>query len=124
MEAFNANWLLGSGPAAYLVTDGSVASVPYAHNQVLQTAAELGFLGLIGLCLHVIMLVRFVRRSNSVLGICLLVMWLAMFFSENLLRFAATGFFCQIFFFQLALHLVSNDHNASFAAKTPREVSI
>lgn len=34
-------------------------------------------------------------------AISLLVMWLAMFFSENLLRFAATGFFVESYFFNL-----------------------
>lgn len=106
-EAFSESWLLGSGPAAYLVTDGTVANVPYAHNQLLQTAAELGSIGLLGLAVHVMLLVRYIRAANSALGYCLLAMWLAMFVSENLLRFAATSFFCQIFFFQLSLHLVT-----------------
>lgn len=108
IESFLANWFLGSGPGAYLVSDGSVVSVPYAHNQILQTAAELGVVGLLALFLHLTFLTRFVRSGGvSMLGFVLMSMWLVMFLSENLLRFAATGFYCQILFFQLALHLSS-----------------
>jgi len=118
IKAFAANWLTGSGPGAYLAPDQLVASVPYAHNQILQTAAELGLFGLICLTLHSISLIRFVKNGgNSTLGVALVIMWFVMFAFENPLRFASTGFFPQVFFFQLAIHLASNGGRNSVISK-------
>lgn len=102
--AFKGNWILGSGPGAYLQTESAVASVAYAHNQLLQSAAESGVFGVAALAVHVIYLVVYIRRyaSNS-LGVTLAVMWFSMFLSENLLRFAAPNFVLQILVFQLGL---------------------
>jgi len=110
LRSFAQNWFLGSGPGAYLVADGVTANVPYAHNQILQTAAELGIVGLLALGVHLWAMWRFLRsHPKSVLLAVLVSMWIVMFISENLLRFAATGFYCQILFFQLALYLSTRE---------------
>lgn len=103
-QAFGANWIMGSGPGAYLEEHSAVPFVAYAHNQVLQTAAESGLFGLIALALHVVWLISYVRRhARNPFGVSLVGMWFCMFASENLLRFASTGFVIQIVVFQLAL---------------------
>ncbi|MET3143555.1 UNVERIFIED_ORG: hypothetical protein ABIB13_003292 [Arthrobacter sp. UYEF2] len=101
-DSFLANWISGSGPGAYLSDERS--AVAYAHNQFLQSMSELGLVGILALIAHIVLLVRLVRSTAmGSLGIAVLTMWLVMFISENLLRFADPGFVPQIFLFQLCL---------------------
>ena len=109
VRAFGSNWIMGSGPGAYAQSDSSVAFVAYAHNQILQTAAESGLFGILGLVLHVGYLVSYVRRyANTSFGVILATMWLTMFLTENLLRFAGPSFVLQIVVFQLALYAAAS----------------
>lgn len=103
---FTANPLTGSGPGAYLSAVTVRDAVPYAHNQVLHTAAELGFVGVLALFLHVVALVRLVRLSpRRQLAASSVALWLTMFVSENLLRFTELAFTLQLLVFALVLQV-------------------
>lgn len=105
LESFSENFILGSGPAAFLSDESGTSSVPYAHNQFLHTAAEMGVLGLVALLTHMVFLIKFVlRNAMSPLGTGLVAMWFVLFLTENLLRFAWVGFTLQILLFQLCLY--------------------
>lgn len=96
--------LWGSGPAAYLHKGENVVSVPYAHNQFLQSQAELGVLGSIALIMVIIGIWRFVFQIKfNYFGIALASGFCALLLTENILRFAEPEFNLQLIFFQLAL---------------------
>ena len=105
LTVFSEHPVLGSGPGAYLLAESGSPATGYAHNQVFQTLSELGLIGLAALTIHIIALIRFVRRkSDPYFGLVLVVMWCTMFLSENILRFASTNFVLQIILFQFALY--------------------
>jgi O-antigen ligase len=120
-SAFREHPISGSGPGAYLRSDIDITAVAYAHNQVLHTAAELGTLGLIALCIHVAAFSMIVKQYaiNRGLAKSLLTFWLVLFLPENLLRFTEIGFVVPVMMVALALHASLGDTTDSPARTTP-----
>ena len=103
-EAFVANPVLGSGPGAYAY-DLTTVSVPYAHNQVLQTLAETGAVGGVALLVHVLSLISSATRArvSNPAAMPLVTAWLSIGLTENLLRFTAAEFTLSLVLFAGAL---------------------
>ncbi len=94
--------VVGQGPGAYV--GGGASTLAYAHGQILQTAVDLGTVGLVALVVHGVLLIRAVRRGASpAMGSALVAMWFAEMLTESVLRFASVNFVLQIVVIQLAL---------------------
>lgn len=106
--------IYGLGPLAALTSEA-----PYVHNQVLQSTLEMGMLGSVALFTHLVALVHFWNRNGRLPEILLpIIMWVSMFLSENIFRFATLGFITQITLFQALLYAASS--NKSYAYFTPK----
>lgn len=102
IQAFSRNQLTGVGPG----NDFAPGS-QYAHNQILQTMAEMGLLGLAALIVSVVAMIWiFMKSENKPLAAALTVFWLVSFVTENYFRIASLNFIVTLTLFQLCLYSV------------------
>lgn len=102
IQAFSKNQLTGVGPGKDFAPGSQ-----YAHNQVLQTMAEMGLLGLSALLVSIVAMIHiFLRSENKPLSAALTVFWLVTFVTENYLRIASLNFIVSLTLFQLCLYSV------------------
>jgi O-antigen ligase len=99
--AFATSPVIGVGPGVAFEEQSS-----YAHNQVLQTLAELGLVGFLALVIHAIWLLRFIiKYPGGGLGPAVASAWFITFLAENMLRLASLNFIGTLLLFQLLLRM-------------------
>lgn len=96
-DVFERNPDFGSGPGAYVNAPGTGTSVPYAHNQPLHTAAEMGLAGLLALAWATLFVgARAFTRMRTPLSAAAAGSWMALYGTENLFRFTEMTFFLPV----------------------------
>jgi O-antigen ligase len=121
LDVFERNPDFGSGPGAYAKDPGSTMAVPYAHNQLLHTAAELGIAGLLALAWSTIFVAaRAFTRMRTPVSASVAGAWLALYGTENLLRFTEMTFFLPVLLAILCWGCTTQEQPAQGAAHLVR----
>lgn len=123
LNVWHANPLVGSGPGAYINHAATGEAVGYAHNQFLHTLAETGLLGAVALTWLTVVVIVFawrMRRAAPYAALAATTLWIALYGTENVLRFTDVSFALPIAVFLLLLSSV-DDQALRIAASPPLE---